>query len=135
MDYEKMLDKAYKSLPEQGDKTSRFQVPSVMGSVQGNKTIISNFSQICDVVNRKQSHVFKFFLRGLATSGEINQNTAIFIGKFGRNRLQELLDKYLDEYVYCKECKKPETKLVRKDRIAFMKCGVCGARHPIKSLK
>ncbi|MBR9678091.1 MAG: translation initiation factor IF-2 subunit beta [Nanoarchaeota archaeon] len=135
MDYEKMLKKAYESLPSVSSETSRFNIPLIQSIQQGNKTVLTNFSQICNTINRKKEQVFKFFLRGLATAGELKDHSAIFIGRFGRKRLQDLFDKFLKEYVYCNECKKPETKLIREDRITFMKCGVCGAKQSVKSLK
>jgi hypothetical protein len=45
------------------------------------------------------------------------------------------LDEYVNRYVICKECKRPDTKLVKEDRISFLKCEACGAKSSIKAIK
>ncbi|MEK6812055.1 MAG: translation initiation factor IF-2 subunit beta, partial [Nanoarchaeota archaeon] len=37
------------------------------------------------------------------------------------------------EFVLCKECKKPDTELLREDRVTFIHCLACGAKHPVRS--
>lgn len=131
-----MLEKAYEELPSESSKTTRFKIPDVKRVVQGNKTIVKNFGKICSVINRDAKKVFKFFLSSLATAGELKKKgVAEFVGKFSTRRLQSLMNRFLKEFVYCQECGKPETKLVREDRINFIKCGVCGAKYPVKSIK
>ena len=39
--YEKLLERAHSKLPEKSQKSDRFEIPSVKGHIQGNKTIIS----------------------------------------------------------------------------------------------
>ena len=60
--YEEMLDKAYKNLPTISKKTTRFTVPSITGSIQGNKTIVTNLTQIATKLDRQVSHLTKFLL-------------------------------------------------------------------------
>ena len=70
MDYEKMLEKARKELPESVLKTERFEIPKVKGHIQGNRTIISNFNQIAKTLRREPEHLLKFVLKELAAPGE-----------------------------------------------------------------
>ena len=50
--YKKMLEQGVKQLPESTKKKSRFEIPKVLGHIQGNKTIISNFNQIvCTLIS------------------------------------------------------------------------------------
>ena len=133
MDYEKMLEKARKELPESMLKTERFEIPKVRGHIQGNRTIISNFNQIAGILRREPEHLLKFVLKELATPGEIKK-TAVIIGrKVSASAINEKIQKYADEFVLCHECKKPDTQLIKEDKIMFIKCLACGARHPVKA--
>ena len=78
MDYNKLLKRAHDNLPEIVSVRERFEIPNVRGHLQGNKTIISNFQQICNTIQRDQSHLLKYLLKELATSGEIRNNLLIF---------------------------------------------------------
>jgi translation initiation factor 2 subunit 2 len=47
--------------------------------------------------------------------------------------LNNAISKYAETYVICKECGKPDTKIVKKGNFPFLKCLACGAQNPIKS--
>ena len=128
-----MLKKGREELPEAMLKAERFEIPKVKGHIQGNKTVINNFQQIVDTLRRKPEHLLKFILKELATPGELKK-TALIIGrKVSAVQVNEKIQKYANEFVICSECKKPDTKLVREDKIMFIKCLACGAKHPVKA--
>ena len=35
----------------------------------------------------------------------------------------------MKEFVYCKECGKPDTKLIKDERKYYIKCEACGAKR------
>ena len=134
MDYEKMLEKGRKELPESVLKTERFEIPKVKGHIQGNKTIISNFKEIASVLRREPEHLLKFVSKELAAPGEIKKTGALMIGrKVSAASVNEKIQKYAKEFVICSECKKPDTQLTKEDKVMFIKCLACGARHPVKA--
>ena len=59
---------------------------------------------------------------------------AILQGKFNHFLINERIDEYIEKFVICHECNRPDTKIVREDRIFILKCAACGARAPLKSL-
>ena len=63
-DYSKMLVEARKSLPEVVFIKERFEILKVVGHVQGNRTIISNFLQIASNLRMEVSHLLKYVLNG-----------------------------------------------------------------------
>lgn len=132
MDYEALLERARKELPEISKEVSRFEVPKVRGHVQGNRTVISNFSQIADALSRPVEHLLKFVLKELATPGDLKPTGLIIGTKVPASRINEKISQYVKEFVVCKECNRPDTKLVKEDKIMFIKCSVCGAKDPIK---
>lgn len=134
MDYDKLLDAAYSELPEKKIEVARFEVDKVRGHLEGNKTIISNFNQIADSLHRPRAHMLKYILKELATPGELKKSGVIFGTKIPASKINEKVTKYVEEYVLCKECKKPDTKIQKESNFLFMKCMACGARHSVKSI-
>ena len=135
MDYEDLLNKAYEKLPETVKTSERFEVPEVETIVQGNQTLIKNFSQIFQTLRRDPKHLLKFLTKELATPADFDGNRAILQSRIPRNLIQKKLETYVKDYVLCKECGKPDTKLIKEDRISFLKCEACGAKASVKSIK
>lgn len=133
MEYKDMLEKARKELPLVSKATERFDVPKVMGHLQGNKTVISNFFQIADGLQREPQHLLKFILKELATPGEIQKHLLVLGRKISASRINEKIEQYAHEFVICKECGKPDTKLLKEGDYTFLRCMACGARQPVKS--
>lgn len=133
MDYKKLLEKAIEQLPEKVVTKERFEIPKVMGHIQGNKTIISNFGQIADTLGRDINHLLKYILKELATPGEIKQKAVIIGSKVSASRINEKIQQYAQEFVLCKECGKPDTKIIKEGDFTFLKCNACGARQPVRA--
>lgn len=133
LDYKHLLERARKNLPERDNTSSeRFEMPKVRGHLEGNKTVISNFSQIVSTLNREQEHVLKFLQRELATPAQVDGQRLIFGRKLPSSLINSKIELYANTFVLCKECKKPDTKIVKEDHFRFLKCTACGAKHPIK---
>ncbi len=133
MDYEALLKRGKKELPEIASHEERFNIPKVKGHVQGNKTIIGNFMQIASALGRKPEHVLKFVLKELATPGEFKKSFVIFGTKLSASKINDKITQYADTFVICKECGKPDTKLTKETNIYYLRCQACGAKHTINS--
>lgn len=133
--YEQMLDRLYKVLPKSKEISGRFEIPKVQGSIQGNKTIITNLAQIAKKLSRNEEHLMKFLLRELATTGESKTGGTIFMGKFSSDFLNGKIDKYVKEFVLCTQCGKPDTVLVKEKGVTFKRCEACGAKASVRTLK
>jgi translation initiation factor 2 subunit 2 len=131
-DYAHLLKRAHELLPQKALTTERLEVPKVLGHIQGNKTVISNFHSIAGVIRRPIDHFLKYILKELATSGEITKSALILGTKVPASRLNEKIQQYLKDFVICPECKRPDTKLEKEDNVTFIKCSACGARHAVK---
>jgi len=133
-DYERLLKRAREKLPKKVLSSERFEIPKVRGHIQGNKTVISNFYQIAEVLRREPSHLLKFVLKELATPGDLKKNAAIIGSKIPASKINQKIEDYAYAYVFCQECNKPDTKIVKENNITFMICQACGAKHPIKKV-
>lgn len=132
-DFKKLLERAKASLPTSASKGERFEMPTVKGHIQGNKTIVTNFNQICDTLRRDPQQLLKYLQRELATPAEIDGPRLILRRKINASSINQKVEQYANDFVICKECKKPDTKLIREDRFLSLKCMACGAKHPVKT--
>lgn len=128
-----MLKRGRGNLPESVFEKERFEIPKVKGHIEGNKTIISNFKQIAQVLRRSVDHMLKYILRELAAPGEIKGNLLIIGTKMPASRINEKIKQYAYEFVLCQECGKPDTELVKEGEFLFLKCSACGGKKPVKS--
>lgn len=133
MDYAEMLKRAKEQLPEEMTSTERFEIPAVRGHLQGAKTIINNFFEIAKVLDRPPQHLLKYITKELAAPGEIIKQSVVFTGKISAKKINEKIQQYADELVFCKECGKPETKLNKDAGVVMLTCQACGAKYPPKT--
>jgi len=132
-DYEKLLSEAYKDIKPIEHSGERFEIPKIQGHAEGTKTILTNFPQIASALRRDQEHMLKFLLKELATSGKIKDNRVILQRRIPSAKINEKIQEYTNEFVLCRECKKPDTELMRQDRITFIHCLACGAKHSVRA--
>ena len=133
--YKQMLDAAYKEIPKILSVASRYHIPEIESLVQGNKTIVRKFPQLCKALRRDQEHVLKYFNRELASKAETKGIDVIFVGKFRNEFLNQKLQTYVKSFLLCEQCGKPDTKLKKIDNIAYKVCEACGAKNVVRTLK
>lgn len=133
MEYAELLEEAYKKVKLVKKSSDRFEIPKAEGHVEGNKTIIDNFKQLADYLRRDSWHFSRFLLKELAAPGKIEGERLILIKRVPSSKINEKIADYVREFVICKECGKPDTELVREDRISFVHCLACGAKHSVRS--
>lgn len=133
MDYDEMLKKARKEMPESVRTRERFEVPQIKGHIQGNKTVITNFVQIANKLQRSVEHLQKYVLKELAAPGTLRNNVLTIGSKIPAARINEKIRQYANEFVICGSCGKPDTKLEKEDQLMYLKCTACGNRHKVRS--
>ncbi len=132
--YNDLLKKAVSQLPEVSLKRERLELPRLFITTVGMRTIISNFKEVADALDRDPQHILKFLTREMATAATFHDSRAIFQGKFQRESFERLLQRYMESFVICPVCKRPDTKIVKEKRLAFLVCNACGARSSIKQI-
>ena len=134
MNYDELLKRAISKLPEKTESGERFKMPQSQVMIAGQRTIVVNFADVFNTLRREVAHVQKFILKELATSGEMQDKRLIVQGKFRQDIVDKKIVLYVNEYVICPECGKPDTKLVKEERFVFMRCEACGAKHVVKKV-
>jgi translation initiation factor 2 subunit 2 len=132
MDYERLLEKGMKAIPKKKEGGGRFEIPRALIEKAGRRTIIVNVFDIASRLRRDPGHFIKFLLKELATKGDIVNQRLFVLGVFTAEMINRKIDIYIKEFVSCRECGKPDTKLFREGRYTIMKCEACGARHTLQ---
>jgi translation initiation factor 2 subunit 2 len=133
-DYDSLLDRARSQVPEDAFKKSgeRFKVPDVQLMVQGNRSIWQNFQEIINILNRPGKEVLKFVAGQLGTAGSMEGSNALFNGKFNVEQVGEVLNRYIEAYVICPVCTRPDTDIKKEGNAYYLTCSACGARTSIR---
>jgi len=133
-EYDELLKTARSQVPEVAVKRERLELPRLIVTEAGMRTVVVNFSEVSDTLNRDPQHILKFLTREMATAGTYHDGRAIFQGKFGRDTLERLLQRYMEAFVVCPVCKRPDTRVVKEKRLSFLVCNACGAKSAVKQL-
>lgn len=129
-----LLERALSKIHEKVQKTSKYEIPEVESTIFGSKTVIHNFKEVAEKINRDMNFLLKYLVRELATSGTIEETRAVLQGKFQKEQIDSLVSKFVKSYVQCPSCNKMDTKMVKEGRLTFIQCEVCGSKNPVKSL-
>lgn len=134
-DYKELLKRARNRLPKTVIEHERFQVPEVDVLIEGKTTVVRNFTDIADAVNREPADVLAYLLRELGTAGSSDGKRVIFKGKVLPEQIRERVRSYISTFVLCSECQRPDTKLIKDGRTLILECDACGAHRPVKVRK
>ena len=134
LDYEKLLERAREGLEDVMSNSERFSPPTPDILHEGSKkTIIRTFTEIGDVLRREENHLYKFLLQELGTAGSINNRRLVLQGRVPENKIAERVESYIDTFVVCQECNRPDTAFLRNARTLILHCEACGAKRPIRN--
>ncbi|CAA7263271.1 unnamed protein product [Cyclocybe aegerita] len=104
---------------------------------EGNKkSIFANVTEICKKMHRQPEHVIAYLFAEMGTTGSVDGAGRLVIkGRFQQKQIENVLRRYMVEYVTCKTCKSPDTLLTKENRIFFMACESCGSRRSVNAIK
>lgn len=134
-EYKKLLERARDKLPSSITEHSRFQIPEPDMFIEGKTTVVRNFTDIADAINREPADILAYLLKELGTAGTSEGKRVIFKGKVQPEQIKDRIQSYLSTYVLCSECERPDTKLIKDGRTLILECDACGAHRPVKVRK
>ncbi len=134
LDYDQLLDKAFAELPTLSVEKADFQIPEADSLIQGSKTIIKNIDQIADKARREKEEIAKYLTKELAAPISLQEHSMEISTRVQSQELNTKIRRFFEMYVICKECHKPDTHIVGRERgYVTISCEACGARYTIKS--
>uniref|UniRef100_A0A803L3J5 Translation initiation factor IF2/IF5 domain-containing protein n=1 Tax=Chenopodium quinoa TaxID=63459 RepID=A0A803L3J5_CHEQI len=79
-------------------------------------------------MHRQPEQLINFLLIKLGTSGSLDEDNRLIIrGRFAPKSLEDLLQRYINEYVLCSICRTPDTILSKENHIFLLQCELCGS--------
>jgi len=109
--------------------------PQVM-RVGSKKTAFANFVEIAKMLHRQPKHLLQFLFAELGTSGAIDgSNQLIIKGRFQQKHIENVLRRYIKEYVTCHTCRSPDTILNKETRLFFLQCMTCHSSCSVQTIK
>ncbi|AMD21413.1 HER134Cp [Eremothecium sinecaudum] len=142
--YSDLLSRFFKILrannPElAGDRSGpKFRIPPPICQRDGKKTIFANIQEISEKLQRSTEHLIQYLFAELGTSGSVDgQRRLVIKGKFQSKQMENVLRRYIMEYVTCKTCKSINTELKKEqsNRLFFLVCKSCGSTRSVSSIK
>lgn len=134
-DYMSLLDKAEGNFSDSTEVQSRLRIPEPDVILEGKVTIIRNFQDIAELINRPAKKIMKHFTRELGIGISLDGRRLIINKKVDSNTIQQKIKEYMESYVICYECGSPDTEIQRIGRVDVLECKACGAQHSVKMSK
>lgn len=140
--YDELLTRVFDIIREKnpdmvtGEKKKFVMRPPQVLKVGTRKSSFANFADICRLLHRQPKHVLAYLLAELGTSGSVDGNNQLIIkGRYNQKQIENVLRRYIKEYVTCHTCRSPDTLLQKDTRIFFLQCETCGSRCSVASIK
>ena len=139
--YEELVERFYSILRANnpdliGEKRKFTLVPPQVVRESSKKTAFCNIEEISKRLKRPMEHVQCFVLAELGTTGNNDaQQRLIIRGRFQQLQIENILKKYIMEYVTCRTCRSGETLMTKDNRLNFVTCESCGSQRSVASIK
>lgn len=133
--YEELLGKVMSELPQTlGKAGDRVLVVNPVILHESRRTIITNFTQIAETLNREPHHLARFLFKESGKPGTLEGERLLIQGKLTNEEFRRLLELYVKEFVKCPVCGGLDTKITAEKRLRFLICEVCGAKSPVRRI-
>jgi len=140
--YEELLQRVFGIMrdknPEMvaGEKKKFVMRPPQVVKVGTKKTALANFTEIAKMLHRQPKHLLAFLFAELGTSGAIDGNNQLIMkGRFQQKHIENVLRRYIKEYVTCHTCRSPDTILNKETRLFFLQCMTCHSSCSVQTIK
>lgn len=123
------------------DPFYRYKMPYIVVKIEGRgngiKTVLVNIDEIARCLQREIRHLVKYLSYEMGTLSSIDEKNSKYIinGAHEKERVQQYLFRFIDDFVLCKECRNPETTLYvgAAGKTVRSKCSACGHNETLKS--
>jgi len=140
--YDELLQRVYNIIKDKnpdsvmGEKKKFVMRPPQVVKVGAKKTAFVNFAEIAKMLHRQPKHLLAFLFAELGTTGACDGNNQLVMkGKFQQKHIENVLRRYIKEYVTCHTCRSPDTILNKETRLFFLQCMTCHSRCSVQTIK
>ena len=135
--YEELLNHLIKMIGGIDTHVKFSIMPAEVSRFGVKKTAFSNFSKICESLNRDKTHVNDYLIAELGTTtSEDGKGRLLIKGKYNQKNIHKVLEKYILMYVQCGMCKSLDTRISKNpaNRLYFLECINCGSSKSVASV-
>lgn len=98
-------------------------------------TLLTNFEEFCKQLEFDKNILIKIIGKKLSCRSGIEKSSNIFylVGEYRREEVKYVINNFIQNYLLCIECDKPEIILKYKNEKIKQKCKACGRNDYIKN--
>ena len=86
--------------------------------------------------NRSMEHVIEYLLTELGTTASVDATKRLIIrGRFQQKQIENILRRYINEYVLCNSCRSLETEMFKENRMQFVRCKSCESTKAVSAIQ
>lgn len=108
------------------DPFYRYKMPKSISRHEGIYTIFVNIADIAKSLDRTIDTIATFLRSELGSAIKVKDNKLFIHGKHTQVMLQQLITKFVQQFVLCSKCDNPETTYVKVKKRVDMVCASCG---------
>ncbi len=133
--YLKLLDQVMAHLPQTiGKAGDRLIVLNPEILHESRRTIIMNFKDLAEKLNREPEHLARFVFKESGKPGSLEGERLIIQGRLSNEEFRRLIELYVKEFVKCPICGGLDTRIISERRLRFLVCEVCGAKSSVRKI-
>ena len=83
------------------------------------------------MLRRDPDHLVHYLLRELGAPGSIEGQRLVLKAKITSAQINDRIQGYIDTFVLCSECGRPDTRIEKDGRVLVLECDACGAHRPV----
>ena len=111
----------------------RSGIPEIKLHLEGNTTVIENILPILNRLKRDIKYFKKYISSALGVKTKFKGDQLILYSKISRDKIIGVFDRYIQKYVICTNCRKPDTVMTIKSKNSIeIQCLACGYLNTIE---
>ena len=123
---DRLFDELSNTTKANANTKSKLSLPRPIVAVVNKKTLVKNFRQMCQQMNRSELDVQKFFSDELLKKTSVDSKGGLLIwGMFRQPGIEKITKRYITQFIICKECNASKTELIKEHRVLYLKCHKC----------
>ena len=114
------------------DPFYRYKMEQVNLKSQGVKFVFDNIDSICVSIGREPSQLVQYMRKKFGSSFDYKNGEASTTKKdITQLIMQDIIYAFIEENVLCKQCKNPETEIIKEKKKTFSVCKACSYKIQI----
>jgi len=113
------------------DKYYRYKMPILSVKHKKNHTIITNSIDISRALKTQHCYMSKYFAIELGTQSMSSDTGISLRGVHSANMLTTVLNKFIEQFILCSSCHKPEIDYYKGRKKVIVCCRACGHKSTL----